>query len=234
MNDLTKEMVDLIQRNRISTVETADAMDKLGVIDGLHALNDLHFAVGKVHYVFTFGESNWPLHEQIGNIPEDCILFVDAFDCSNRAIFGDIVSKYLMLYKKVKAIVINGYLRDAHRLKKENYPFWLKGVTPKGCFNKRVEMSSDLENEIEKRQNKFQDTIMVCDDSGVTHISQEYISEDMMNRLDFIELQEDIWYYCIDTLKWNTFDTICLKKYLNKPNELPSAMNKKLKKYLEK
>ena len=30
-----------------------------------------------------------------------------------------------------------------------------------------------------------------------------------------IEEQEDIWFDCIDRRKWDTFDTVCMKKYLN-------------------
>ena len=33
-------------------------------------------------------------------------------------------------------------------------------------------------------------------------------------RGDFIEQQEDIWFDCLDRLKWDTFDIVCLKKYL--------------------
>jgi peptide-methionine (S)-S-oxide reductase len=35
------------------------------------------------------------------------------------------------------------------------------------------------------------------------------INEELLSKLEFIELQEDIWYYCIDTLKWSTYKTIC-------------------------
>ena len=55
---------------------------------------------------------------------------------------------------------------------------------------------------------------MVCDDSGVVMIPKDKIDEHLLTRLDFIEFQEDIWYYCVDTLKMSTFETVCLKKYL--------------------
>jgi hypothetical protein len=28
-----------------------------------------------------------------------------------------------------------------------------------------------------------------------------------------IEEQEDVWFNCIDRLKYSTFETVCLKKY---------------------
>ena len=43
----------------------------------------------------------------------------------------------------------------------------------------------------------------------------EMSNKDFLEKLDFIELQEDIWYHCIDTKKWSTFETVCLKKYMD-------------------
>jgi len=229
MNDVSVDsIIELIRRNRISSVEVADAMDKTGVLNGLNIYNPLHFVVGRVHYVCTYDESNWPLHEQISDLPDDCVLFVDAINCADRAVFGDIVSKYLMLYKRVQGMIINGFLRDAHRLRKENYPIWLKGVTPKGCFNRNVTPSEQTARLISERKEMFHNNIAVCDDSGVTLIKEENINQKLHDRLEFIELQEDIWYFCIDTLKWSTFDTICKKKYLDNPDILPLNIREKL------
>ncbi len=55
---------------------------------------------------------------------------------------------------------------------------------------------------------------MVCDDSGVVMIPKDKIDEKLITKLNFIEFQEDIWFYCVDTLKMTTFDTVCKKKYL--------------------
>ena len=55
---------------------------------------------------------------------------------------------------------------------------------------------------------------MVCDDSGVVMIPKDKIDEKLITKLEFIEYQEDIWFYCVDTLKMSTYDTVCLKKYL--------------------
>ena len=72
---------------------------------------------------------------------------------------------------------------------------------------------------------------MVCDDSGCTIITKENINENFYKKLEFIELQEDIWYYCVDTLKWSTFETICLKNYLKDDNVLPKILKDKLEEY---
>ena len=223
--------MDTLQRNRISSVEVADALQKTGVQPGLYALNEGHYAVGNVHYIYTHTESNWPLHKQIQYVPEGAILYVDTFDCGERAVLGDIVSKYLFVYRRIAALVINGMVRDAHRLKKENYPIWLTGVTPLGCFNREVDESEQLKFAVNERRKIFEDSIIVCDDSGVTLIASERVNEDTCRRMEFIELQEDIWYFCTDVLKWSTYDTICQKRYLQERDLLPEVLLKRLEEY---
>ena len=141
------------------------------------------------------------------------IIFIDAIDVHGRAIIGDIVSKYILLYMGNKAIVCTGKMRDAHYLIKENYPIWCNGVSPVGCFNKPVNRA-EFDQIIEERKKRFQNTIAVCDDSGVVVIPHNQITEEFYNKLVEIELQEDIWYDCIDRRKWSTYKTICLKEYL--------------------
>ena len=68
---------------------------------------------------------------------------------------------------------------------------------------------------IKDRMENVNGSIMVCDDSGVVIIPKEQITEDMLQKLIAIEEQEDIWFDCIDRRKWDTFDTVCLKKYKN-------------------
>lgn len=228
---MIEKIISTIDKNKISSVEVADALSKTGVIDDIKSFNSGHFVVGKIKYVCTYSESNWPLHEQIRDLDEDVILYVDAFDCKNRAIFGDIVSKYLYLYKRVKGIIVNGLIRDAHRIRKENYPLWCKGVTPLGCFNKQVELTENIKIYIENQKKYFDNSIAICDESGCTIIQKEKINQETIDKLEFIELQEDIWYFCLDTLKWDTYTTICKKEYLNNKDILPRHLQEKISKY---
>jgi hypothetical protein len=36
-------------------------------------------------------------------------------------------------------------------------------------------------------------------------------------KLEWIEEQEDMWFDCVHRRKWSTYDTVCLKKYLQDP-----------------
>jgi 4-hydroxy-4-methyl-2-oxoglutarate aldolase len=226
------EIINLIQRNRISSVEVSDALHKTGVVPGISALNKGHFAAGRVCYIYAHSGSNWPIHEQIRIDLSDAIVFVDAFDCDGKAIFGDIVAKHLFLYKKAKAIVVNGFMRDAHRLRKEDYPIWCTGVTPLGCSNVNEQTPAKVLELAETNRRRFENSVMVCDDSGVTMIEENALNTATFDRLEFIELQEDIWYFCLDTLKWDTYDTICRKRYLTEPEVLPVAIRERLLKYV--
>lgn len=226
-------MIDLIlekiSSNKISSVEVADALGKSGVISNVKPLNCGKYVASKVFYVATWSSSNWPLHEQIQDLPKDCIVFVDVFNCESRAVLGDIVAKQLFVYQKVSGLVVNGYVRDAHRLIKENYPIWCCGTTPLGCFNKEVSPDSNLTDIIDRRKKNFNNSIIVGDDSGCTLIENQFMTEKTAMALENIELQEDIWYYCLDTLKMNTYEVICLKKYLQCDGLLPPLLLKQLK-----
>ncbi len=103
---------------------------------------------------------------------------------------------WCQLYKRAKAIVINGKLRDAHTLIKEQYPIWLEGVSPIGCVNHQdgPKIVPVLLHEL---KDKYDGSIMVCDDSGVVMIPQDKIDEKLLAKFEFIESQEEIWFYCV-------------------------------------
>lgn len=228
MKSLAQQCVDLIRTNRISSTEVADALGKSGVEPGLLPINPGIHKAGIIHYVYAHDESNWPLHEQIRELPDNIFLYVDTFNCNNKAIFGDLVSKYLILYKNVEGIIVKGRMRDIPDIEKYHFPIWCEGNSPLGCYNRRVQASPEIQAEVEKRSEMLNGGIAICDDSGCTIIKKEFITQDIYNKLEFIELQEDIWSYCINTLKWDTYDTVCLKKYLETPEVLPQILREKV------
>lgn len=208
------EALNLIEANKISSTEIGDVLGKTGQIVGVRALNQGMFKAGEVKVIYAINNSNYEVHKQLAEEGDfkDKILFIYNINC-DRAVFGDLVSKYIMLYKRAKAIVINGKLRDAHTLIKEKYPIWLEDVSPIGCVNhiNGPEIDPSLLTEIKE---KYDSSIMVCDDSGVVMIPKDKINKELITKLQFIEFQEDVWFYCVDTLKMSTYDTVCLKKYL--------------------
>jgi len=227
LNPIADKIIETIKLNRISTTEVADALGKRGVVDGLLPItHDLH-CVGLVRPIFTAYNSNYGIHDQIRNIEPGEVVVVYTHECDGRAIFGDLVTKFITLYQRAAAVAVNGLVRDAARLRRERYPVWSTGVTPLGCYNVQgqsfpAEAESAIRVEVEKG-------IAVCDDGGVVIIAASEVTEETFVKLEKIELQEDIWSYCLDVLKWDTKKIVVDRDYLKEPGLLPSAYANALK-----
>ncbi|MBO35905.1 MAG: demethylmenaquinone methyltransferase [Verrucomicrobiales bacterium] len=207
------EIIDYIRRNRVSATEVADCLNKTGELTAADALNRGHFRVGNVHWMYACDRSNWTVHEQAQEVQPGDVVVVDAFGCGRRAIFGDLVSKYLLLYRQAEALVVRGTLRDAPRLIRENWPVWCDGLTPIGCFNHKPK-KLPAKSTLDRHRRKLHGAIAVCDDSGVVIIEKKHHTKAFLKKLEHIEQQEDTWYDCIDRRKWSTFKTVCEKAYL--------------------
>ena len=216
MNDL-ENIIDFCLRNRVSTTEVADALGKSGVLPNVLPLTTGHYRVGPVRTVFTSDNSNYAVHEQIREVQSGEVVIIFAHNCDERAIIGDLVTKFLLLYRGAVAVVVKGLVRDASRLRRDNYAVWSEGVSPLGCYNTPAgaPFPHDLETNLRK---EYQGGIAVCDDGGVTVIPASRITSDTLARLRRIEMQEDIWFFCLDTLKWDTKKIVCDKDYLTEMN----------------
>jgi regulator of RNase E activity RraA len=207
------KIIEYIKRNRVSTTEIADCLYKTGDIPHVLPITRGMHKVGNVFWAYAYGGTNYDLHRQIEEAQEGDILLAEAFECGEKALFGDLVTKYLMLYRQLEAIVVAGYMRDVPRLIKERWPVWCQGFTPIGCVNEEV-LGADMEL-VEAHREKYNGCIAVCDDAGVVVIPKDKHTQEFYERMEFMEEQEDIWYDCIDRRKMSTFETVCLKKYLS-------------------
>ena len=210
---MINDIIKYIKMNRVSTTEVADCLGKSGSLEDIMPINRGHFRVGKVHWVYAYDESNWPVHEQIRDIEEGDVVFIETFNCGNRAVIGELVSKFILLYNQAAAIVIDGKMRDAAALIRENYPIWCKGFNPVGCFNKKPENALD-EALVKEHKAKYDGAVAVCDDCGVVIVPKEFHNKEFLEKLVNMEVQEDIWFARLDHYHENTFDIVCLKKYL--------------------
>lgn len=211
--DVRKRIIDFIKRNRVSSTEVADCLGKTGAIEGVQPVNRGHFAVGPVRYVYAHSESNWSIHEQVRDVQPGEVVVMDGIGVNGRALVGELVSKFTLLYREAAAIVSLEKLRDANDLVKNNYAVWCMGFTPVGCFNTKVPESDAVKNVVAERRVRFDGALAVCDDTGVVLIPRGEFTEAFYRRLVEIEEQEDVWFNCIDFRKWDTYDTVCLKKY---------------------
>ena len=225
MTDRDK-IVTFIHRNRVSTTEVADALGKSGVLPGLIPITpDIH-RVGPVRLIFTAHDSNFDVHDKFRAIEAGEVVIVFAHECLDRAIFGALVAKFALLYRGAAALVVDGLVRDASELRRERNAIWSSGVSPLGCFNApAAPFPAEREAELKAA---YDGGVAICDDGGVTVIPAARLDGDMFERLERIELQEDVWSYCLDTLKWDTKRIVCDKAYLDSPDELPEAYRRSL------
>ena len=213
-NKLRAEVIEYLKKNRLSTTEFADALGKIGHIKGPKPLrNGLHVS-GRVRHILTPQANNSNVHSLISELEKGDILLVDVIGPIENeiAIMGELMVKSAVLYQQASAVVVRGHIRDAGRITRENFPVWSAGVSPIGAVN-TPELAVVL--------GPLDQGIAVCDDGGVVVVPGSYISTGLLERLELIEMQEDIWNFCINTLKWTTFDTVVKKRYFEEPDLLP-------------
>ena len=222
----TKQIIDFCRKNRVSTTEVADALGKTGVFPKVLPVSHDQYRVGPVRCIFTANGSNYAVHEQVREVKEGEVAILFAHQCDDRAIIGDLITKYALLYRGAEAVVVQGMVRDVARLRRERFAIWSDGVSPLGCHNKPTEpYPKELELEMRKAH---EGGIAVCDDGGVTIIPPNRINADTLDRLQQIEMQEDIWFFCLDTLKWDTKKIVCDKDYLKESDLFSKVHIKRL------
>jgi 4-hydroxy-4-methyl-2-oxoglutarate aldolase len=226
--DVSKSIKDFCKVNRVSTTEVADALGKKGVLRAVKPLNEQHYVVGNVFPVFTAYGSNYEVHEQIREVQTGDVVLIFTYECDDLAIIGEVVAKYLLLYKGAGAVVVAGMVRDVSRLRRDNYPIWCEDFTPLGCNNLKQERQFPEALELELRS-RFEGGIAICDDGGVTVIEQSFVNTETLAALHKIEIQEDIWAFCLNTLKWDTKKIVCDRAYLTEPHLFSSAQMEALK-----
>lgn len=213
MTEIERQIIEYLRNNQVSTTEVADCLGKKGVLPDVVPCTRGSYKAGMVKWVYAHNESNWSLHEQIQDIDPGYIVFVDAYHCSDKAIFGQLVCKYLLVHRQSEAIVVQGKLRDAAALIRGGWPIWCYGFTPVGCCNEEPDDAVDQEWK-DAHFREYDGSIAVCDDCGVVIIPKEQINSAFLKKLQEIEMQETIWFDRLDHHNESTFDIVCQKKYL--------------------
>jgi len=162
------------------------------------------------------------MHAQLRDIEVGDVVVVFTDECGDRAILGQLVAKYVLLYKRAAALVVFGMIRDRAALLRDGSRIWFQGFTPLGCTNEPV--APFPQDKADLIRDKYESGVAICDSGGVAFIERGLVSEETLNRLKWIEAQEDLWFYCLDTLKWSTDDIVCKRRYLEESGEIPIAL----------
>lgn len=215
MDNVKELIINYLNEVQLGTEEVSDCMNKTGLISGAKSIKPGNYCAGEVQYIYGYDDSNWAIHEQIINLSPNKIVFVDDINVSNRALFGQLVSGFIIKKKKALGIVTTGFMRDIKGLLDEDFKVWCQGITPLGCFNKKMPLRDEVIQISEKHKQIYDGSIFICDNSGVVMIPKDMITETFYQKLKDMEKQEETWFDCVGNKNWSTYDTVCLKKYLN-------------------
>ena len=103
---------------------------------------------------------------------------------------------------------------------KEGYKIWSTGINPVGAVNHKVSAPPNQQSLIKN----LTGGVAVCDDGGVVVIDPTEISIQTYNSLIKIEALEDLWQFCLNSLKWSTLDIVVHKRYLTDQTDIPSSL----------
>lgn len=213
---MINKIIEYIRTNRVSSTEISDVLKKTGSIPNIKPMdynNSMH-KVGKIRCIFAFNDSNYFVHVGAKKIKKNEIVMIFCDGCKDNAIIGDLVAKFILLYKEASAIVVLGNVRDLPVLYKERYAIWCEGFNPVGVKNSFTgNFPKKLKNKI---LSEFEGGIAVCDLTGVVVIKKNLINKKLLDKIQFIEKQEDTWYNCLDHKKWDTKKIIVDKAYKKK------------------
>ena len=214
--EAAKSIIDYLEQNPMSTEEIGDVLGKTGLVKGVFPVTPGQYVVGEIQYFYTHTNSNWPVHEQLRGLQSGKIAFIDTFFTDDYyAVFGELVSTFICEKRGAKGIIVNGNMRDLDGLRARRIPAWCKGITPIGCFNVQVSENNEILRLARHGREALDGAIAVCDNSGVVVIPKEEINAEFIDRMKAMAEQEKIWFDCVENRNWDTYDTVCMKKYKN-------------------
>ena len=209
------EIIHFLKTNRVSTSEVADCMDKSGAILGVSPVNRGQYVVGPIRWIYVHDETNWNAHKFADSTEEGEVVLFDVDECNGRAVLGELICKFLLLYKQASGIVCTGNIRDTAAIIRNQYKVWAVGSNPIGCFNSKPQ--SDVSSErFKSGQILYDKAIAVCDDAGVVVIPRNLHTTEFKQKLIDIENQEDDWFAQLDREKKTTFEIVCLNSVTKK------------------
>ena len=213
MNSIRNNIIKYIKTNRVSSTEMSDVLSKKGAIYSLRPINyqEARHKVGKIKCVFAYNNSNFLIHDEIKKVKETDIVIIFGKKMNKRSIIGELIAKYILLYKQASAIVVIGNVRDLPKLIKEKYSIWCEGFNPVGSNNNNT--GSFPAKERNKILKKFEGGIAICDSTGVVVVEKSLISNKLLEKIKFIEKQEDTWFHYLDRKKWDTKRIVVDKDY---------------------
>lgn len=122
---------------------------------------------------------NLMFHYALDLAKEGDVIVIDAGGCTDRAIFGEIMVRYL-LKKKIAGIIVDGAMRDKEDIAATGLPVYARGVTPDGPWkNGPGEVNTPV---CCGGRTVFPGDIVVADGDGIVFIRPEH-AEDVLAKV---------------------------------------------------
>lgn len=129
----SEEFDDIIKElDQVPTTIISDVMNKMNSMsyEMKPLITDVH-VVGRAFTVQSMSGGNHGSHIGLYEAKKGEILVIDARGDKNTAVWGGIQT-YIAKKRGIKAVVINGTIRDVKEVREQNYPVFCLGVTPNG------------------------------------------------------------------------------------------------------
>lgn len=178
----------------MDTASVSDALDRLGIVGGLHKIAPVVPGTGKkvcgpaftVHYV-PVGQVKQTVGDFLDDVEAGMIVVIDNGGRDYCTVWGDIMSTYAAM-KDIAGTVIDGVCRDVKLIREINYPIYTKGIYMVTGKDRVGVDSVNIPISVSNVQVRPGDLVL-CDDNGAIVIPIER-AEDVLKVAREIERKE--------------------------------------------
>lgn len=119
--------------SKLPCANIADAMDRLGVAEGIHAMWSGAKLAGPAYTIWTRSGDNRAVHQAIDAAQPGDVLVVNGGGDTTRALIGELMATRAVK-RRLGGFVIDGAVRDRELIGELGLPVFARGATPAGPY----------------------------------------------------------------------------------------------------
>ncbi len=119
--------------SKLPCANIADAMDRLGVAEGIHAMWSGAKLAGPAYTIWTRSGDNRAVHQAIDAAQPGDVLVVNGGGDTTRALIGELMATRA-IKRRLGGFVIDGAVRDRELIGELGLPVFARGATPAGPY----------------------------------------------------------------------------------------------------
>lgn len=133
MTELETRQARAARLGQFATPVVADALDRMGVAEGIHPVWPGAHLCGPARTVWTRSGDNKLVHEALDLAEAGEVLVVNGGGDLTRALVGELMARRAQV-RALAGFVIDGAVRDRADLEALGFPVFARGVTPAGPY----------------------------------------------------------------------------------------------------